>query len=138
MRVRRDFTLIESPVGRKGGCAGLTLVELLVVIGIIALLISILLPTRARARSAANRAQCLSNQRQILLGMNFYASQNKQWLIPSIPGGSPGGGDTMFVPDLDLNPPDWKGAPPYCRPWNDHGWVLLGMLFSSGAVKDPR
>lgn len=54
-----------------------TLVELLVVIGIIALLISILLPSLAKARSAALRVQCLSNIRQMGLAMQLYANDNK-------------------------------------------------------------
>jgi prepilin-type N-terminal cleavage/methylation domain-containing protein len=56
---------------------GFTLVELLVVIGIIAVLISILLPTLGRARESAKRTQCLSNLRQIAVFMNMYANQYK-------------------------------------------------------------
>jgi prepilin-type N-terminal cleavage/methylation domain-containing protein len=68
--------------GRRGG---FTLVELLVVIGIIALLISILLPVLGRARDQANRVACLSNIRQIGMGFRMYAGDNKDWCPFSAP-----------------------------------------------------
>ena len=65
----------EVAVKRKA----FTLIELLVVVAIIALLISILLPSLSRARELAKRAVCASNQRGIGQGMHIYANDNREW-----------------------------------------------------------
>ena len=59
-----------------------TLVELLVVIGIIAVLVAMLLPALQKARAAANNVSCLSNQRQCFNALAMYNHDNKGQLIP--------------------------------------------------------
>jgi len=68
-----------GPVRRTG----FTLVELLVVIGIIATLIAILLPVLNKARESARTIQCQSNLRQIGLGITIYAADYGGHVVPA-------------------------------------------------------
>lgn len=81
-----------------------TLVELLVVIGIVAVLLALLLPTLRRAREAGNRATCLSNLRQIGQGIFVYVNENRQWMPPAI--------NTVYnYGDPNSTPPTMWNAP---------------------------
>lgn len=82
---------------------GFTLVELLVVIGIIAVLIAILLPTIQKARQKGQQVVCMSNLTQIYGYMQMYCNNNKGFLFPVGPAdsaGHPGTVGTQYMPHL--------------------------------------
>lgn len=82
-RMRGAFPLDELPGASNVKRSGFTLVELLVVIGIVAVLLAILMPALSKAREQTKLVQCLSNLRQIGQAFNMYASENRGFICPA-------------------------------------------------------
>ncbi len=90
---------------------GFSLVELLVVIGIIALLMSMLLPAVAKANANARNVACKSNLHQTYLAILAYSQDNKDWMFPvGLGAGLP---HEKRWPNVVFSPPKWN--PPSLR-----------------------
>ena len=100
---------------RPRPAGGFTLVELLVVIGIIALLISILLPSLAKARQQAKTVACLSNMRTLGQAVLMYVNANKG-----------------MIPYAGWRP----GGPPAPFPYSEVSWDDLVAPYYSKALDD--
>src|SRR5687767_3778688 len=106
-----------------------TLVELLVVIGIIALLLAILLPVLSRAREASRRALCLNNINQLGRAVLLYAHDNRDVLPEAGTGNNP----DAFLSPRAVGFPAWT-------PISAETYVLpsIGQLLSKYLAKDHR
>lgn len=112
-----------DPTSRRSTRSGFSLIELLVVIGLISSLIALLLPAVQQAREAARALQCRSNLKQIGLAMHNYEGTYGclpfSNLVFTTPGSETGWAwGTMFLPELDQAPlyqklaPNGNNAPP--------------------------
>jgi prepilin-type processing-associated H-X9-DG protein/prepilin-type N-terminal cleavage/methylation domain-containing protein len=82
-----------SSKGPRAARAAFTLVELLVVIGIIAVLIAMLMPALRTARETANCSKCLANLRQLGVALSMYENDNNGYIPPACgSGGNPDDG----------------------------------------------
>jgi prepilin-type N-terminal cleavage/methylation domain-containing protein len=114
---------IRSSAGSRR--AAFTLVELLVVIGIIAVLVGMLLPTLNRAREQARRANCLSNLRSIGHLVNMYANVFRGQIPIGYSGAVKSG--TNYTENYWLLKYDFTGNPQY-------RFVGLGLLYPAGFI----
>jgi prepilin-type N-terminal cleavage/methylation domain-containing protein/prepilin-type processing-associated H-X9-DG protein len=100
---------------------GFTLVELLVVVGIIAVLIALLMPALRRARRQADRVRCLSNLHQIGAELVRYIDHVNRGRFPSSPVDLGASRDTMWVDEYAVhihrwpNSDNWESLPETVR-----------------------
>jgi len=125
-RAARGARGVTRPcLGRRRG--GFTLIELLVVIAIIAILAALLLPALSRAKGRALRTNCVSNLRQVAVGIQMYASDNID-VVPLC--GWEQGGDPWMTYLACTETPGTANV--------TLGFMNLGLLWRTKAVPNPK
>jgi len=136
------------------GRAGFTLIELLVVIAIIAILAAILFPVFARAREKARQTSCLSNVKQIMLGILMYNQDYDEKMPGSWASGASGLWSSRIMPYVKNNQLfacpsgqkasgwggwDWAGTPRtmYGFNCNASGKALCNRTISIAQFQQP-
>lgn len=108
------------------GKKGFTLIELLVVIAILSLLIAILLPSLQQARELGKTVECAAHLRAIWMGVNYYAEDWQEWIVPV--GNGPALWDRPWMltlaPYVDVNRDDLN-APGYPYPRGQSGTAYI-------------
>lgn len=127
---------IERPRSglRRGSARAFTLIDVLVSIAVIAVLISILLPSLSKVTETARRVVCQSNVRQIGLGLVMCADQNDGNLPPSIflPLDSPARGPAEPQNMLTIH------VQPYMVPSGHTRWDGMGLLYEQGFLPSGK
>ncbi|MDR1281005.1 MAG: prepilin-type N-terminal cleavage/methylation domain-containing protein [Opitutaceae bacterium] len=98
-----------------------TLIELLAVITIIGILVAIIIPVTGKVRESAKSTTCVNNLRQIGIGLNTWATDNKGRL-----------------PDFPANPSWWDSYTIWNNPGGNAGWIGIGKLYGDGYITDGR
>jgi prepilin-type N-terminal cleavage/methylation domain-containing protein/prepilin-type processing-associated H-X9-DG protein len=116
----------KQTVDARPSRAAFTLIELLVVIAIIAILAALLLPALSKAKERALRANCVSNLKQIGLGINMYASDSSDF-VPYVLWSAGNPGRTLNPCFVTLGTGNVYA-----------GYYGLGLLWRSKAVPNPK
>ncbi len=137
--------------------AGFTLVELLVVVGIISLLVSMLLPSLGKARKQAQQVACMANLRQIGLLSQVYSNDNGGWIVATRntaqwggnwpvwddllrKGGNYTAADKTFLCPAQTYYDGTSGAGPYLRSYAEnsnlaeHRWVKWAWVHNQSSL----
>jgi prepilin-type N-terminal cleavage/methylation domain-containing protein len=128
-----------SPVPQVDARLGFTMIELLVVIGIIAVLIALIIPAVSAAKNTSRTTQCCSNQRQLMEAFLVYCTQSTYGRVPVYTGNY----DAYWADDMkwiiDPSNPNYRLCPattPNMATFNNGGFG--GGVYTQYWAQDPN